>query len=101
MQKQIVSDGKLLERDDEWTCWHLTPEGWQRGSQKNRHDKTTIEIPVPDNRVMSYTYREYSRPIDVSGVGGLETLLLNDWCSSDKAFVSGLLKEFGYCPRRL
>lgn len=101
IQKQIVSSGRLQERQDQWTCWHLTPTGWQRGSQKRQHPQDRLERSLPADRVMSYTYREYHRPIDDAGVGGLETLLLNDWCSSDKAYVSSLLKQFGYCPRQL
>jgi hypothetical protein len=101
IQKQIATEGGLVERDDEWTHWHLTPEGWQKGSQKRKAMRDTVEIPMPGDRVMSYTYREYLRPIDEQGIGGWEKLLLNDWCSSDKELVSSLLKRFGYCPRQL
>lgn len=101
IQKQIEAEGRLVERDDEWTRWHLTPEGWQKGSQKRRATRDIVEVNLPDNQVMSYTYREYLRPTDKQGIGGWEKLLLNDWCSSDKALVSNLLKQFGYCPRQL
>jgi hypothetical protein len=101
IQKQIAAEGNFVERDDAWTRWHLTPDGWQKGSHKRQALKDFVEISLPANRVMSYTYREYLRPLDEQGIGGWEKLLLNDWCSADKPLVSQLLKQFGYCPRQL
>jgi hypothetical protein len=41
----------------EWTEWHLTPSGWQRGSKETDFAPAT-KVEPPEDRVLSCVYKE-------------------------------------------
>jgi hypothetical protein len=42
---------------NEWTEWHLTPGGWQKGSTRVQGQGNTW-LDEPEDRVLSYMYKE-------------------------------------------
>lgn len=46
-----------MSESDEWTDWHLTPRGWEEGSQKLDFVGYQ-EKPVPKDGVMTCRYSE-------------------------------------------
>jgi hypothetical protein len=76
---------------DEWTEWHLTPRGWERGSERQDAYGTKTK-PPPTDTVLTVRYYDYLR-------GGSQ--LEEKWRSQDGAEVARLLKEHGEAPRNL
>jgi len=85
-----------MSHSNEWTDWHLTPEGWVSGSE--RTDGVGIEEkPIPPDRVLTKRWvEEQSSPFS-SMYRGLET----KWESDDKEAIQALLEKFGTCPEHL
>jgi hypothetical protein len=80
----------------EWTDWHLTPEGWVRGSE--RTDGVGIEEkPVPPGTVLTQRWLEEQTSPYSSMYRGLET----QWTSDDKEAIQALLEKHGNCPETL
>jgi len=80
----------------EWTEWHLTPEGWVRGS--NRVDINVVtEVPLPRNRVATFRYSEKM----TSPFSDADKYVDEIWMSDQKEVVEGLKKQFGDCPLSL
>jgi hypothetical protein len=76
---------------EEWTEWHLTPRGWERGNE--RHDAVSpVKRQTPADTVLTVRYYDYLR-------GGNQ--LKESWRSQDAATVARLLKEHGEAPRHL
>ncbi|MFT4553292.1 MAG: hypothetical protein ACI9S8_001930 [Chlamydiales bacterium] len=78
----------------EWAVWHLTPNGWVRGSYKNEFEGSQ-DITAPKDRVLSCLYKEcladeWSTEVD-------ETFRLE---SKDQA-ISTLLEKYGPSPTEL
>jgi len=46
-----------MSKSNEWTEWHLTPNGWIPGSEKLDHTRVITKEP-PVDRVYSFEYRE-------------------------------------------
>lgn len=46
-----------MSASNEWTDWHLTPDGWERGTEKT--DFSTERVDPPEDRVKTVRYREY------------------------------------------
>jgi hypothetical protein len=78
----------------EWTEWHLTPRGWERGSTRVQ-DKGNNWAAEPEDRVASWVYTETET---ASGIrkGGEPT-----WDNKNAAEVQDLLHRFGPCPQML
>jgi hypothetical protein len=79
----------------EWTEWHLTPEGWVRGTEKE--DFRTINRDTPADRVKTVVYKQRLSSI----YSKLEEGHSVTWSSRDNAAVSRLEAKFGPPPRNL
>jgi hypothetical protein len=81
----------------EWTEWHLTPRGWERGTEKTDFAQTTVNREPPADRVLTFSYEE-----SVSGMySKCEKSLTEEWRHEDAAEVDKLLARWGPCPERL
>ncbi|RYD69339.1 MAG: hypothetical protein EOP84_28655 [Verrucomicrobiaceae bacterium] len=85
-----------MSASNEWTEWHLTPNGWVRGTEKMEGVKLE-EIPCPADTVLSMKYREFLG----SAYSKLGTSLSEVWRSSDEDAINELKKRHGECPRTL
>jgi hypothetical protein len=84
-----------MSASNEWTEWHLTPNGWVAGSVKT--DFAEADFPTPKDTVMSCTYSEYM----ASAFSRLEKNVTVGLKSKDTALIQSLLKKFGECPQRI
>ena len=83
-----------MAASSEWTVWHLTPEGWVRGTERMDYGTTTREVPA--NRVLSVTYHE-----ECNGYSRVHSKISEDWKSPDQDAVSTLVAKFGDAPNHL
>ena len=81
---------------DEWTQWHLTPGGWQRGSRLV-HPGKFVERPQPPDRLLSCIYSEYQAADEHSHSRELS----EEWRWTDKTAVQEWLDTHGNCPMSL
>ena len=77
----------------EWTEWHLTPDGWVRGSE--RTDFGREEVDPPADRVLTVRY------IDEHSGYSAHQSHTEEWCSEDGVTVESLLDQYGPAPARL
>lgn len=84
-----------MAASDEWTDWHLTPSGWERGSEKE--DFNSTERPTPLDRVCTYRWREYLSSTFSTMDRKLELL----WETDDKSALQSLKQKFGDAPKNL
>jgi len=80
----------------EWTDWHLTARGWERGSERVDFGRITQVAPPPD-RVLTYCWTE-EQTSPYSRMGGT---LRKEWGSDDHGAVEALLQKFGEPSRSL
>ncbi len=78
----------------EWTEWHLTPRGWERGSTRveGRGNHWADE---PEDRVASFVYSELKTD------AGTRRTAEPTWDNKVTAQVNELLTRFGSCPEKL
>lgn len=81
---------------DEWTEYHLTPRGWEKGSFR-RDGQPSRSQPTPGDRVATYRYEESVN----KSLSGLNKSTERTWESDDKALLGKLLASFGPCPERM
>jgi hypothetical protein len=79
----------------EWSEWHLTPRGWERGSTRLQ-GKGNTWTDEPEDRVLSFVYTETETAGNGTTFGGEET-----WRSKSADNIVDLLERFGTCPQRL
>jgi hypothetical protein len=77
----------------EWTDWHLTPRGWEAGSQQTDFGKET-NIDPPEDRVLTSRFHEeissrFSKP---------EKWHEEIWRSPDQNTIDALRSKFGVPP---
>ena len=78
----------------EWTEWHLSPTGWERGTQKM--DGSGVEhCAPPPTRFLT---KRYSMEV---GFGSPHTDLVEEYRSDDAASINSLLEQYGECPKHL
>jgi hypothetical protein len=80
----------------EWTEWHLTPRGWEKGATRvHGQGNTWVEEPI--DRLLSCVYQE------VEGDASSEVKKWSEetFRSKKAAELEGALKQFGACPERL
>ncbi len=86
-----------MASSNEWTEWHLTPRGWERGTEKIDFGDTEVVIP-PEDRVLTCVYRQYMGwGVKASSASPVE----EEWRSDDEDMVYLLLEEHGECPMSL
>ncbi|TWC35091.1 hypothetical protein FBY03_111139 [Pseudomonas sp. SJZ079] len=84
-----------MAASNEWTEWHLTPRGWERGTEKE--DFRKIERDPPADRVLSSKYGQYLSSI----YSKLEESNPITWRGADSALIDALLSKFGPPPDHL
>lgn len=85
-----------MSASDEWTEWHLTPQGWIMGSERTDGPGVTEKEP-PTDRVLTHCWHEYLG----SAYGKMKRYSEKVWESDDKAAVKALMEKFGDPPRHL
>ena len=84
-----------MSASNEWTEWHLTPEGWVRGSERRDGPGTTL-VDYPEGSVLVFRYSEFS------GWGmNIERNCYERRKSGSDEEIKVLLEQHGECPRRL
>lgn len=78
-----------MSASDEWTEWHLTPTGWQRGTEKEDFRRTDRE--PPEDRVLTVRWSEHLG----HHFGAMHRAHEETWRSPDAERVATLLTEFG------
>jgi hypothetical protein len=80
----------------EWTEWHLTPRGWERGSTRVQgKGNTWVEEPL--DRVLSSVYQE----LETSESTAITKSSEETWRSKKTDNVEELLKKNGPRPEHL
>ncbi len=85
-----------MSLSNEWTDWHLTPDGWESGSERTDFGHIEEKEP-PVNRVLTVRYSE----VQTSVFGEMHRGHEARWESSDKEAIERLVKKFGDPPSRL
>lgn len=85
-----------MSASNEWTEWHLTPRGWERGKQKIDFAGTN-ELPGPNDAVLTMRWGEYLS----SMYSSFERKHTEMWRSEDEENVSKLLEKYGEPPESL
>lgn len=78
----------------EWTEWHLTPRGWERGSTRVQGLGNNWAAE-PEDRAGSWVYTETETS------AGLRSHAEPTWDNKNPAEVNELLTRFGPCPEKL
>jgi hypothetical protein len=78
----------------EWTEWHLTPRGWQRGATRSQGKNNWADDP--EDRVLSYVCKE-----EETGASGVHRSTEETWRSKSAENIDDLLKLHGHCPETL
>jgi len=84
-----------MSASNEWTLWHLTPRGWERGSEKVDF-RDVNEKPPPSDRVLTFKYREFMGSMS----SPMEKTCVEVW-RDEVDHVTDLLAKFGPAPRNL
>jgi hypothetical protein len=80
----------------EFSEWHLTPRGWERGAKVVMFGRPIFGEP-PGDRVLSMKWLEdQPYPSD-----DMKTWLSELWRSPDDEAIRALLDRFGPCPESL
>ena len=82
---------------NEWTEWHLTLNGWEKGTQKRESSAQLIEVEPPCNRVLTCRYHEN---ITINSIW-LQKHIIEIWRDLDCKIVDELLEKFASCPESL
>lgn len=80
----------------EWAEWHLTPDGWQRGSYKLDSQSPRLH-DAPTERVKSVRYSEEMRMGSSPGLHGWTAV---QWVG-DASEADRLEAQFGPCPEQI
>jgi hypothetical protein len=81
----------------EWTEWHLTPRGWEKGSTR-REGRGNDWQDEPADRLLSYQHCEFH------GIGEPKITTEETWRTKDPAALERLeaaLARYGEGPCRL
>lgn len=81
---------------NEWTEWHLTPRGWQKGATRVQ-GKGNTWTDEPEGRVLTYVYKE----VETSNSPETKKSSEETWRSKTATNIEGLLREYGPSPERL
>lgn len=77
----------------EWTEWHLTPRGWERGSMRTQGRNNWKD--EPEDRVLSFQCKEEET------ASGATNLAEETWRSKTSTDIDDLLEKHGPCPKTL
>lgn len=93
----MLNQSPELTSCNEWTEWHLTLLGWERGTQKRDYPAQVQEVEVALERVLTCRYHQN---FSINSVW-VQKHTSEIWKSSDKKMVAELLEKFGDCPQNL
>lgn len=82
---------------NEWSEYHLTPRGWEDGSDKTDFASTTTMRPDPPDRVLTLRYSETQS----SMFSAMNRSLDERYRHSDAKLVAELISKFGDRPEHL
>lgn len=80
----------------EWTEWHLTPRGWEKGATRV-HGKGNTWAEEPIDRLLSCVYQE----LESGSPPELKRWCEETWRSREEDAVNAALQKSGPCPERL
>jgi hypothetical protein len=80
----------------EWTEWHLTPQGWQRGATRVQGQGNTW-VEEPTDRVLSFVYQE----LETDGSSEVEKWAEETWRSKKAVNIDELIRKYGPAPEKL
>ncbi|WP_052754388.1 hypothetical protein [Calothrix sp. 336/3] len=86
-----------LTNFSEWTEWHLTPRGWERGSTKDASSISMTDVAIPRDRVITCIYYE---SVNVNSIW-IQKRVSEVWRNSDVNLVTAMLDKFGNCPESM
>ena len=82
-----------MSASNEWTIWHLTPRGWDRGTEKEDFQRTDRDPPA--DRVLSVKWIEYMGHT----FGALQSYHEEVWRHPDTEFIAKLINDYGEAPK--
>jgi hypothetical protein len=88
-------EARFMSASNEWTEWHLTPRGWERGTEKE--DFRRVDREPPADRVLTVVYRQFLS----SSYSKMEESLDTTWQSHDATAIAVLKEKFGSPPQQL
>lgn len=80
----------------EWTEWHLTPRGWEKGATRV-HGQGNTWVEEPTDRILSCVYQE----LESSASPEVKKWSEETWRSKKPDEVGTALGQFGPCPEKL
>jgi hypothetical protein len=80
----------------EWTEWHLTPRGWEKGATRV-HGQGNTWVEEPLDRFLSCVYQELQTDASPEAKKWKE----ETWRSKKSEDVAALEQKFGACPDTL
>jgi hypothetical protein len=80
----------------EWTEWHLTPRGWEKGATR-AHNQGNTWVEEPLDRVLSCVYQE----LETDASPEVKKWKEETWRSKKPEQVTDLEKKYGHCPENL
>jgi len=84
-----------MSASNEWTEWHLTPRGWERGTEKE--DFRRIDREPPTDRVLTTKWIEQQG----HAYGNMHCDHQEIWRSENGDAVNNLVSVHGKSPRML
>lgn len=85
-----------MSASNEWTEWHLTPRGWERGTEKSDYGR--VERDPPEDRVQTVVWTEHLSHIMSKQ---LDKGHQDQWQCEDAGLVAQLRAQFGAPPTEL
>jgi hypothetical protein len=80
----------------EWTEWHLTPRGWEKGATRV-HGQGNTWVEEPTDRLLSCEYQE----LELDDQPEVKRWREETWRSKEDKQLNAALEKFGPCPERL
>jgi hypothetical protein len=94
--QRICRENDTMAARKEWTEWHLTPRGWEKGATRvHGQGNTWVEEPV--DRLLSCVYQE----TETDASPDVQKWSEETFHSKKKDEVDAALGKFGPCPERL
>lgn len=85
---------------NEWTEYHLTARGWERGSERDDHSGITHREP-PSDRVQTWRWTDSAQYNDSTDEVDFDNGGIVLWSSDDEARIAELRAQYGEPPRSL
>jgi hypothetical protein len=94
--QQIAGENDTMAVRKEWTEWHLTPRGWEKGATRV-HGQGNTWVEEPLDRLLSCVYQE----IETDTPSDIKKWSEETFRSKKSSEVDEALKKYGVCPERL